>query len=173
MEHPETIAQQGAILTSPLQLADGRTLEVREVAVTDPQALEAQHAYAEELRERFGFVISTPDQPQDGAKFLAVVHEGATIGYGGIRPVLTRLAAAEIKRMWVHGDWRGSGLGGALLKRLEDVAAAEAYREVVLDTHGSLTGAIRLYERAGYRRVRRYNDNPDAQLFFAKDLVTD
>ena len=35
---------------------------------------------------------------------------------------------------------------------------------------GSLTEAIALYQRSGYRPVERYNDNPFAQLFFAKVL---
>ena len=163
--------QRRASRAATLHLKDDRTLAVREVQVTEPEALDAQSAYAEELLARFGFSIQTPDEPEEGAISIVVLHENAPVAYGGIRPVSSRLAAAEVKRMWVHADWRGSGLGSALLKRLEDIAAAESYREVVLDTHGSLAEAIRLYERAGYRRVRRYNDNPDAELFFAKDLV--
>jgi hypothetical protein len=27
-----------------------------------------------------------------------------------------------------------------------------------------------MYERAGYRRIERYNDNPYAELFFEKTL---
>lgn len=171
MEHPESFAPQSAPLRTALHLRDDRTLAVREVEVTEPAALEAQHAYAAELHERFGFSIPTPDEPQEGARFIAVLHDNTVVGYGGIRPVPTRLAAAEVKRMWVDGQWRGSGLGSALLRRLEEIAAADGYREVVLDTNGALSEAIRLYERAGYRRVRRYNDNPDVELFFAKDLV--
>jgi hypothetical protein len=41
---------------------------------------------------------------------------------------------------------------------------------VVLDTNETLTEAISMYERAGYRPIERYNDNPDAQHWFAKDL---
>jgi ribosomal protein S18 acetylase RimI-like enzyme len=53
---------------------------------------------------------------------------------------------------------------------LEDRAAELGYREVYLDTNGSLTEAIAMYERAGYRSIERYNDNPYAQRWFAKRL---
>ncbi len=41
---------------------------------------------------------------------------------------------------------------------------------LVLDTHGALTAARALYLSAGFREVERYNDNPHAQLWFAKEL---
>ena len=42
---------------------------------------------------------------------------------------------------------------------------------VRLDTNGTLTEAIAMYERAGYRSIDRYNDNPYAQAFFEKPLT--
>lgn len=42
--------------------------------------------------------------------------------------------------------------------------------QMILDTNGALKEAISLYGRAGYQRIQRYNDNSDAELFFAKDL---
>ena len=41
---------------------------------------------------------------------------------------------------------------------------------MVLDTNGTLTEAIAMYERSGYSRIERYNDNPYAELFFEKHL---
>jgi hypothetical protein len=40
----------------------------------------------------------------------------------------------------------------------------------VLDTNGSLAEAISLYTREGYVQVATYNDNPYAELWFAKML---
>jgi hypothetical protein len=37
---------------------------------------------------------------------------------------------------------------------------------------GKLTDVIALYERAGYRCIARYNDNPHAQVWFEKSLIT-
>ena len=43
---------------------------------------------------------------------------------------------------------------------------------VRLDTNGTLVEAIAMYERAGYRPIERYNDNPYAQAFFEKRLTS-
>ncbi len=77
---------------------------------------------------------------------------------------------AEIKRMWVHPDWRGAGLGSRLLRDLEQLAARLGHDVVRLDTNGTLTEAIAMYERAGYRQIDRYNDNPYAEAWFEKRL---
>jgi hypothetical protein len=42
---------------------------------------------------------------------------------------------------------------------------------VRLDTNGTLTEAIAMYERAGYRSIARYNDNPYAHAFFEKAIA--
>jgi hypothetical protein len=41
---------------------------------------------------------------------------------------------------------------------------------VRLDTNATLTDAIALYERNGYRAIERYNDNPCAVRWFEKDV---
>jgi len=73
--------------------------------------------------------------------------------------------------MWVDPAWRGCGLAGRLLTALEDRARELGCRQVYLDTNATLTEAIALYERAGYRRIERYNDNPYAEAWFAKGLT--
>ena len=73
--------------------------------------------------------------------------------------------------MWVHDGWRGAGLGARLLRHLEAVSADMGHQVVRLDTNGTLTEAIEMYERAGYRPIERYNDNPYAQAFFEKSLT--
>jgi GNAT superfamily N-acetyltransferase len=75
-----------------------------------------------------------------------------------------------VKRMWVDPEWRGCGLATRLLDALESRALELGYREVYLDTNSSLEEAITMYERAGYRNIERYNDNPYAHRWFAKRL---
>ena len=57
-------------------------------------------------------------------------------------------------------DWRGAGLGARLLRHLEDRARALGHAVLRLDTNDTLVEAIAMYERAGYRPIERYNDNP-------------
>lgn len=67
---------------------------------------------------------------------------------------------AEMKRLWVRGAARGSGLGRALV--LAAVAAARrlGYKSVVLDTLERLEAANGIYEAAGFRRRGAYYHNP-------------
>ena len=76
----------------------------------------------------------------------------------------------EIKRMYVRPAYRGRGVGDALLHALEAHAARCGYRELVLDTTDEMISAIRLYERNGYTRRKRYNQNPQATIFMGKEI---
>ena len=75
-----------------------------------------------------------------------------------------------MERVWVHPDWRGLGLGRRLLAELDTAAERMGHARVVLGTNDTLTEAIAMYGRAGYHSIERYNDNPYAQRWFAKEL---
>lgn len=142
------------------------TTEIVEVPVASPVARAAVGRYFGELAERFGF---EPGAPDTEGRFFVATSEGAAVACGGVRALPD--GRAEIKRLWVDATWRGSGLGGRMLRHLEEAAAADGRTEVVLDTKAGLTEAVALYERSGYRRIERYNDNAAAELFFAKQLT--
>jgi GNAT superfamily N-acetyltransferase len=100
--------------------------------------------------------------------FLVATSDGSPVACGGVQQVGP--GVGEIKRMWVHADWRGAGLGSRMLRRLEEEAAQLGHDRVVLDTNATLVEAMAMYERAGYSRIERYNDNPYAQAWFEKVL---
>ena len=77
---------------------------------------------------------------------------------------------AEVKRLYVAHSARGLGLGRRLLGAVEGWARERGAARLVLDTRAALTAARRLYGAEGFREVAPYNDNPDAQLWFAKPL---
>jgi DNA-binding MarR family transcriptional regulator/GNAT superfamily N-acetyltransferase len=173
--------RQRAELSAALSTAD-RLLRAATVTFdqVDPRAPDAQGAlgqYFDELAQRFrsGFDLGEAGtdsdaaalRPPDGA-FLVMRSDGATIGCGGLQRVDAR--TTEIKRMWIHADWRGLGLGRRMLTQLEDTARTFGRRRLLLDTNETLTEAIAMYERAGYRPIERYNDNPYAHHWFTKDL---
>jgi GNAT superfamily N-acetyltransferase len=152
-----------------------------EFAMSDPLSPEAQAAmrsYFAELNDRFptGFepgdaLAADPIAFQAPHGAFVVVRDGVTpVGCGGIQRIDD--TTGEIKRMWIHADRRGIGLGRRLLDHLERVAAQFGYTQVVLDTNASLKVAIAMYESAGYVAIERYNDNPYAQRWFGKSLAS-
>jgi ribosomal protein S18 acetylase RimI-like enzyme len=58
-----------------------------------------------------------------------------------------------------------------MLRHLETLARDRGCAQLYLDTNSALAEAVALYDHLGYRRIERYNDNPDAELFFCKDLA--
>lgn len=158
-----------ALATADL-LVRAATIQLREVAPDDPAAVDAAGRYFAELDRRFpgGFDAGDPDH---AGTFLLATSAGRPVAYGGVRELDGDLrGVGEIKRMWVDEAWRGAGLGARMLRELEALARRLGHDRVVLDTNGTLTEAIAMYERAGYRAIPRYNDNPYAEAWFEKDL---
>lgn len=88
-----------------------------------------------------------------------------------MRPLPEVPGACECKRLYVNGAYRRRGLAEALMAALEAHAAQAGYDAVYLDTKDDLLGAISLYERLGYERCARYNDNPQATIFMRRALA--
>lgn len=72
--------------------------------------------------------------------------------------------------MWVSRDARGHGVGYQILLGLEQVAQNAGFSRIRLDSNRTLTEAHALYLRCGYGDIKRYNDNPYADLWFEKTL---
>jgi ribosomal protein S18 acetylase RimI-like enzyme len=99
---------------------------------------------------------------------LLVTLDVAPVAIGGIRDLDT--AVAEVKSMYVAPAGRRRGIARRLLGRLEAIAAEHGCRAVRLDTADHLTGAIALYQAAGYRQIPAFNDGPLADLWFERAL---
>jgi DNA-binding MarR family transcriptional regulator/predicted N-acetyltransferase YhbS len=165
-----------ALATADL-LVRAATIQLRRVDPRSALAMRAVDQYFAELNHRFpsGFdaaaarAADTAAVVDGAAVFFVASGDGLPVGCGGIHQLTA--TTGEIKRMWVHPSWRGAGLGSRLLRHLEAVAVELGYQTVRLDTNGTLTDAIALYERAGYRRIARYSDNPYAQVWLEKNLI--
>ncbi len=98
--------------------------------------------------------------------FIVASLDRVPSGCGGVR-ALSPLRF-EIKHLYVRPAARGLGIGRAILNELEDHARLRGARELVLDTHSSLTAAAALYGAAGYESIDAYNDNPNANAWYRK-----
>lgn len=101
--------------------------------------------------------------PPRGRLLLAGLP-GAEVGCIALRPLADARAAkdtvGEVKRLYVRPQARGSGLGAALVTALLRDARAIGYRELKLDTLGSMHDALRLYSRLGFAECSPYYHNP-------------
>ncbi len=112
--------------------------------------------------------LTPEDTTEPHGCFVLARLAGETVGCGAVKNL--EPGVAEIKRMWIHPDQRGRGLGRRLLADLEDRARAMGHHTVRLDTSTHLPVASAFYRSAGYREIPPYNDNPYAGQWFEKRL---
>lgn len=123
--------------------------------------------------QRHGLSLEKVFQPW--IRFFIARRDGKAAGCGGIS---FENGLAEIKRMYVRPDARGSGVALAILSRLEEEALARGIKHIVLETGDAQHAAIRFYERAGFGRCAAfgaYSNMPVAAIersrFFEKRIL--
>jgi DNA-binding MarR family transcriptional regulator/GNAT superfamily N-acetyltransferase len=79
--------------------------------------------------------------------------------------------SSECKRLYVKPWARGRGIADKLLDAQEMHARKQGIEWIYLDSYDDLKTAIALYERRGYERCERYNDNPQATVFMRKKIA--
>jgi GNAT superfamily N-acetyltransferase len=110
-------------------------------------------------------LISNP-----GSGIWMAYVDGMAAGCVALRPLPSIDGAAECKRLYVRQVFRRQGVAEALIATMEHDATTFGYQTIYLDSKDDLYAAIAVYERAGYYRCARYNDNPQATLFMSKTL---
>lgn len=99
---------------------------------------------------------------------LLAEADGAPVGCVALREWN---GEAEMKRLYVRASGRGTGAGRALVLAAIAEARSRGYRLLQLDTLPSMTSAIALYDRLGFRRIPPYHHSgPPGTLYFAFDL---
>lgn len=76
----------------------------------------------------------------------------------------------ELKSLYLYERFQGRGLGRKLLETVIEEAAQSGYREMYLDTLSTSARALTLYEKTGFVRTERYNENYDADIFMVLKL---
>lgn len=137
-----------------------RTAFVAFEALYTPSAFAATTPKPEQVTERF----------QEGPIWLAE-RQGQVLGTVSVVP---RPGELYIRSLAVDPTARGQGIGTRLLRAVEEFAAPEGYRRLVLTTTPFLRSAIRLYEQAGFRFTGEEGDLfGTSLLWMARDLTPD
>ncbi|HUY26316.1 MAG TPA: GNAT family N-acetyltransferase [Candidatus Binataceae bacterium] len=103
--------------------------------------------------------------------FFVARLDGKAVGCGAISR--RKKEYAEIKRMFVARNARGTGVGRRVLKTLEAAAFEQGYRVLRLETGISQPEAIGLYRSAGFVEVEPFGDYmaDPLSIFFEKRLT--
>lgn len=86
----------------------------------------------------------------DTIKEVVVAYQNNNaVGCGAIKPFSA--TQAEVKRMFVHPDYRKQGIAAQILNELEKWATEIGFSDCVLETGKKQPEAIALYQKAGYQ----------------------
>ena len=98
--------------------------------------------------------------------FFVVRESGIPAGCGGVQ--LVQCEYAEVKRMYVRPQFRGSGLAKLMLGHLTEYVQGHGIEILRLETGVHQQAAIGLYERAGFRQTPPfgpYRDDPLSRCY--------
>ncbi|MEU1468052.1 GNAT family N-acetyltransferase [Streptomyces sp. NPDC005761] len=150
--------------------------------VDSPDAALLRRDYYDEVASRYwGRPATTAEIDEgltdDGAERLVPPTGEFVVGrFGGGAAacaglILTDAETAELTRVYVRPQVRGTGGGGLLLAAVESLARDFGVRQIRLDTRNDLVEARGLYAKHGYREVPAFHHrNQYAEHWFAKEL---
>ncbi|KAK4498926.1 hypothetical protein PRZ48_009436 [Zasmidium cellare] len=111
--------------------------------------------------------------PPHGTLLLAKDTNSKPIGCAGLRRFPSKPGHCEMKRLYVHPDGRGLGVGRKLAEAVVKEAKGLGYEAVLLDTLASMESAQKLYRSLGFVEVEAYYESPIAKTTFLRlDLKT-
>ena len=146
------------------------TIELRKLQLGDLAAIESieRASYPTPWsRSMFASELAKPSSISLGA---FSTEDGELVGY----LIISRYVDAwHVMNVAVAADWRRRGIATTLLERLFEVTSDDERRGYTLEVRVSNEGAIKLYERLGFRSsgIRRgyYTDNREDALIMWKD----
>ena len=89
------------------------------------------------------------------------IHD-VIIAYDGDKPIGCAsykrydLVIAEIKRVFIKPEFRGQGISKIMLRKLEERAKNQGYKEFILETGELLETSMKLYKSLGYVITSNY-----------------
>ncbi|TID15196.1 hypothetical protein E2P81_ATG08269 [Venturia nashicola] len=89
------------------------------------------------------------------------------LGCVALRPLMPP-ACAEMKRLYVTPEGRGTGVGKALIKSIMAMAIESGYTEIKLDTLRHMEAALGIYKSFGFVECEKYYETPMENTVFLK-----
>ncbi len=108
----------------------------------------------------------------DAIKEVVVAYQrGLPVACDAIKPFST--TAAEVKRMFVHPDYRKQGIASQIVTELENWAVELGFTTTILETGKKQPEAIALYQKIGYRITDNYGQyiGIDNSVCMTKPLI--
>jgi ribosomal protein S18 acetylase RimI-like enzyme len=156
------------------------------VTIEDPCSDRARlllGAYLEDVVSRFHGRLATPaemalaiadaptgDLAEPRGVLLLARLDARDVGCVGLRFLASGIG--EVTSLFVASHARGRGIGAMLVDELEAIATNHGLDRMRLDTRDDLVEARRLYARQGFREVAAFNEEPYADHWFEKKLLT-
>ncbi len=144
---------------------------------------EAKHCEAI-LRSAFGVYVQKlgRSQSENAYDWLpdAIAEQRVLCGHLGGRIVGVAIfnddsLSRTIEQIAVAPEQQGRGIGSVLLNHLQKDAVAAGFKTLHLDTAEMMTDLLRLYERHGFRIIRRgpptHGRDPHVRVFMEKSLA--
>jgi len=148
---------------------------IREFINTDqPQIINLQEEFMSELFPEFADdprkyewnadVYSIQEHYiQKGGKAYVFETASRIVGFGCFR--LVNSNTAEIKRVRIHCQHRGRGIGRTIVKKLESYCSTSGISKMLVDTDDRFEAAKSMYLRSGYVLYRTQTDLIDGREY--------
>ena len=97
-------------------------------------------------------------------KFFVLKENNRVVGCAGINKISSEIA--ELRRLYIHSEFRGKGFGRKLIEVVIQFCNSEGFEKIVLDTTKRNSMAIKLFEKIGFKKTEKIED----KLFYCKSL---
>ncbi|ADU28978.1 GNAT family N-acetyltransferase [Evansella cellulosilytica] len=112
--------------------------------------------------------ISSQSDVQPGVDLIVAVINEKIVGSVALFPAkidayegfVEKLDYPEIRMLAVSSEARGKGVAAALVKECIHRARRRGYSEIGLHTADFMKGALKLYEKLGFKRLPEYDFEP-------------
>lgn len=152
-------------------------IQIEKLQTSDIEATKALIVeYLRWMREDLSFqhvekeLATFPDIYKEPEGTFLVAKDGdIVIGCVGIKKIED--SVCEMKRLYVKDDYKGEGIGRALVENILSEARKKGYQKIRLDTLKRMERALGLYEKYGFYYIGQYVENPiEDALFMEKTL---